>query len=470
MPRVGSRRKKSHSQKTAAEGETTGPTKFVSSAHTPLSLVTTIAEVSPALSRLCLEFRNIFSPATFTHLRPQKRLKVKDYVKAAETMDAKIIATFSKTDLAGYVKIGSLNQGPTTVFKLKEYVLSEDLRKSQKRPRGVNEKDIMVPPVLIMGGFDSGSLGKKSPDNMTKGLLEVVKTQFESFLPPMNIEKVNLKSVRRVVYVEHKEGGIIQIRHYAVKVKNASVSRNVSKLLRSISSSSSKRATGQVSTKSTEDLVNNAGAITSDSEIDDTVAVDGPVDGLNYRSIPVGAQIGVKLVELGPRIDLEIVKIESGLYSGEVLFHAHVEKEVEKIDMLQKEADLKLKRREDEEKRVLEKRKQRNELKKKMIERKVHHFNQVAGEDQVADQPSFDGENTSTTTPSTLPKKSTSAPGIIEFNEDEKTSEKWGKKKRQDRQDRQSSKKGSSNQRDSKRKGTKKLSVAEKFRKTQKRK
>ena len=47
---------------------------------------------------------------------------------------------------------------------------------------------------------------------------------------------------------------------------------------------------------------------------------------------PFGAQVG-------PRLDLEIVKIEEGLCNGKVLYHAHVEKTPEEAAALQNKTE-----------------------------------------------------------------------------------------------------------------------------------
>lgn len=47
-------------------------------------------------------------------------------------------------------------------------------------------------------------------------------------------------------------------------------------------------------------------------------------------------QSAVRLTEIGPRMTLELVKIEEGLCDGEVLYHSHVSKTAEQVEELRK--------------------------------------------------------------------------------------------------------------------------------------
>lgn len=65
----------------------------------------------------------------------------------------------------------------------------------------------------------------------------------------------------------------------------------------------------------------------SDSEVEDdpTSNVTLP-QNLAGRGAKAGAKSALRMYELGPRIRLELVKIEEGLLDGEVLFHKFIQK------------------------------------------------------------------------------------------------------------------------------------------------
>ena len=67
------------------------------------------------------------------------------------------------------------------------------------------------------------------------------------------------------------------------------------------------------------------GVSESEAEEDDASHVTTPA-GVGVRGVVGGATISVRLVELGPRMSLRLVKIEEGLLDGEILHHEFVEK------------------------------------------------------------------------------------------------------------------------------------------------
>lgn len=81
-----------------------------------------------------------------------------------------------------------------------------------------------------------------------------------------------------------------------------------------------------------------------------------------------GDAIKIGLKEIGPRMDLELIKVEEGVCSGEVTFHAYIVKsEEEKADLekrIRERREQKERRREAQERNV--------ELKRKSRERKSH--------------------------------------------------------------------------------------------------
>lgn len=75
-------------------------------------------------------------------------------------------------------------------------------------------------------------------------------------------------------------------------------------------------------------------------------------------------QSAIRLTEIGPRMTLELVKIEDGLCDGEVLYHTHVSKTPEEVAELRKRTTEK-KRLKEQRKREQEANVQRKQEKKK---------------------------------------------------------------------------------------------------------
>merc|ERR1712154_699222 len=110
----------------------------------------------------------------------------------------------------------------------------------------------------------------------------------------------------------------------------------------------------------------------SEAEEDETSHVSAP-SGVSVRGVVSGATSSVRLVELGPRMSLRLVKIEEGLLDGEILHHEFVEKTEEEKREIRENRE---KRKREKEKR---KKEQEKNIKKKQLEREDHKKKSLAG-------------------------------------------------------------------------------------------
>jgi ribosome biogenesis protein SSF1/2 len=69
------------------------------------------------------------------------------------------------------------------------------------------------------------------------------------------------------------------------------------------------------------------GAYSSESEIDD-LPVTLPSD---YQDKKKDTQVAIRLHELGPRLQMRLIKIEEGFCRGNVVFHAHQTKSPKEV-------------------------------------------------------------------------------------------------------------------------------------------
>lgn len=79
----------------------------------------------------------------------------------------------------------------------------------------------------------------------------------------------------------------------------------------------------------------------SDSEAeDDPVSKVTLPQNLSARGANAGAKSAIRLIELGPRMRLQLVKIEEGLVDGEVLFHQYIQKTEEEKKLIRQRREL----------------------------------------------------------------------------------------------------------------------------------
>lgn len=156
---------------------------------------------------------------------------------------------------------------------------------------------------------------------------------FQSLFPPLSPHTISLSSARRVVLISYDaERGTIEFRHYIIRVKPYGVSRQVRKVLDATTHSSA----GVLNLGKEKDvadfLLRKRGepgpdggyesASSAESAVGDGDAVDLADDYVG-RNNKKGQRKAVRLDEVGPRIELRLIKISEGVpgKEGAVLYH-----------------------------------------------------------------------------------------------------------------------------------------------------
>lgn len=160
---------------------------------------------------------------------------------------------------------------------------------------------------------------------------------FQTLFPPLSPHTLSLSSARRVVLVSYNtERETIDFRHYVIKVKPYGVSKRVRRVLEGVSSS--KTASGILDLGNEKDVADfllrrrgepgpeggyeSAASSTESVAGDDGDAVDLADDYVG-RNNKKGQRRAVRLDEVGPRMELRLVKITEGVpgQEGSVIYH-----------------------------------------------------------------------------------------------------------------------------------------------------
>lgn len=152
---------------------------------------------------------------------------------------------------------------------------------------------------------------------------------FQSLFPPLSPKTLSLSSARRVVLIAwNAERGTLDFRHYLITVRPYGVSRRVRKVLEGVTKSSildlgkEQDVADYVLRKRGEEGYETAStSAASEADADEvTVKLAGDYAGRNNRK---GEKRAVKLDEIGPRMELRLVKITEGVpgKEGGVIFH-----------------------------------------------------------------------------------------------------------------------------------------------------
>jgi ribosome biogenesis protein SSF1/2 len=167
---------------------------------------------------------------------------------------------------------------------------------------------------------------------------------FQTLFPPLAPQTLSLSSARRVVLVSYNAGrGTVDFRHYVITVKPYGVSRRVRRVLEGATTASSEKASrssrildlgnendvadfvlrkrGESAPDGGyESAASSAESIAGDEG--DAVSLAEDYVGRNNKK---GQKRAVRLDEVGPRMELRLVKITEGVpgKDGSVIFHQY---------------------------------------------------------------------------------------------------------------------------------------------------
>lgn len=266
-------------------------------------------------------------------------------------------------------------RGPTLHFRVEKYSLCKDVQKAQKRPKA-GGKDYLSPPLLVMNNFTSPnpSEGPNPTPLIPKHLETLTTTIFQSLFPPISPQTTPLTSIRRVLLLNREipsptttppsatsDSGTytLNLRHYAITTKRTGLSPGIRRLHpASTPTRPSRKTTPSLpSLRHLSDIADyildpSAGYTSaSESEADPSARIEvltpstlkPPLrprvsttsTGTNSRtttrngdrnSATTVEKRAVRLVELGPRLRLRMMKVEEGVCAGKVLWHEYVRK------------------------------------------------------------------------------------------------------------------------------------------------
>ncbi|KAB5594834.1 hypothetical protein CTheo_1649 [Ceratobasidium theobromae] len=344
------------------------PVEGSSSANTsnaPKSVVVKHGQVGPALSQLVRDLRKVMEPNTASKLRERKRNKMKDYLVIAPALGVTHIVALTLTPVAPSLRIMRLSAGPTLSFRIERYSLTRDLLNTSRHARSMG-MEYLSPPLLVLASFPPPGPG-------TPPHLSLVQKFFQALFPPLSPHAISLSSARRVVLISYNsETKTISIRHYLIGVRALGVTRHIRKLVEGKASASHKlldlgrekdladyilRAPGDPGPDGYESASSAASDIDGEGGIAE-VHLAGDYVGRNNRA---GSKRAVKLTEIGPRLELRLVKITEGVpgKQGAVLYHEFVKKTAAETAELKRaaaaRAKLKQERREQQARNVEQK-------------------------------------------------------------------------------------------------------------------
>ncbi|RLV91586.1 Ribosome biogenesis protein SSF2 [Spathaspora sp. JA1] len=309
-----------------------------------------------SLTQLVRDFRNVMQPHTAINLRERKSNRLKDFIVMAGPLGVSDLFIFNQSETTGNIslRIGKMPRGPTLQFKINSYSLVKDVRKILKHPKSVGKdsKEFLAPPLLVLNGFSSSIKDTAQHEKL-------MITMFQNMFPPIQPQSTKVSGIKRVLMIsKDPQTQEVEIRHYAINTKLVEENRNVKKLINS-HHNLKKNLPNLAKNSDVSDLLldpYSVGGMTSDSEVEDDAIVEIKQDlatnvikkkesaEVQEDQQPTTKKRAIKLTELGPRINMSLVKIEEGLIgSSKTLYHATITKSQLEQQELAKKHELKQK-------------------------------------------------------------------------------------------------------------------------------
>ncbi|GEQ69624.1 hypothetical protein JCM33374_g3297 [Metschnikowia sp. JCM 33374] len=304
-----------------------------------------------SLAQLVKDFRLVMEPHTAIKLRERKANKLKDFVVMSGPLNVSDLFVFKQSQTSGNVslRLAKMPKGPSLQFNVNSYSLMKDVRRILKHPKSAGRASALFkqPPLLVMNGF-SRKVGEMEKHE------KLMITVFQNLFPPIQPQKTRVSTIQRVLLINKMENGHIELRHYAISTKLVEESRNIKKLINS-HHNKTKKLPNLTNHTDISDLVldpYSVGGLTSDSEVEDDAVVEiqnTQVQHVKKKAadeVPASAtrKRAIKLQELGPRINMSLVKIEESILgSSKTIYHSNVTKSKEEEKELDRKHEMRLK-------------------------------------------------------------------------------------------------------------------------------
>jgi len=259
------------------------------------------------LSKLIHDLREVMLPFTAPKLKERSSNTMKDYLQVAGPLGVTHFMIFSITDLGSYLKVTRVPQGPTLTFQIQQYSHSTDIHNLQHNPHSPGN-EYNFPAVLIMSGFSEKSDIQH---------IDLMRLTFKDTFPAISVQDINLDHCRRAVLIHYDEASdTVEFRHYFISAQMIGINKSIKRVIQHKVSDLAEY--NDIS----EYVLSGLGATESDNEAENSKITDNRKKETKEGRKP-GTTKSIRLQELGPRMKLQLIKVEEELCTGSVHYHRH---------------------------------------------------------------------------------------------------------------------------------------------------
>lgn len=279
--------------------------------NTPKSIIVYRGDVGTAVRALMHEWRNVFLPWSSKKLHGRNK-SLKDFLAVASTFSVSHLQLFTAPSHGTSLRIMRFFNGPTLSFRVLSFTLHKEVMAKQRRPVAVDRAAWDVAPIVVLNNFSH-------PDLAQRAEVPLLAATFKALFPSLNVQTIQNSEIQRVClfhydHVEH----VVEVRHYYVNARTVGVTKTVKKLLEN------RRPTKLGTLESIDEVLDREDAWSDTDGEGEEVPLVQP---FRHHS----EQCRVKLQEIGPRMTLELEKVENGFAGGEVIYHRTEKKTLRQV-------------------------------------------------------------------------------------------------------------------------------------------
>lgn len=276
----------------------------------------------PALTTLVSELRRVMAPNTPEKLKQRKRqTSLEDMMHATLPLGVTHFMLLSQRGPRTQLRLLRAPSGPTLTFRVQQYSLTRGVRALQRSPPASAGPAFLHAPLVVINNF--GGADAPAPTKL-------MKVTFQNMFPPVNVQTARLKECTRVVlFHRNADEDTVEVRHFAIRGEPAGLTPAVKNLVRAHggrAAGAGRRALPNLrDVDDIADFVLDAASRGAASDTEDEASRPVPVpQGLGHKAAAAGDAADehrkVRLSELGPRLTLQLVRVEKGVCSGDVMF------------------------------------------------------------------------------------------------------------------------------------------------------
>jgi len=185
----------------------------------PHTFVFRRGSVSARLQTLVRDLRNVLMPYTAKNLKERRKNRIRDFIAAAGHLKVTHLLVLSESPAGGYLRMIRTPKGPTFTFKLTNYELMQEvIDKQQRRPSW--KPATSKPAVFVARGLNS-----------TKPHHKLASALFQGVFPALSVEEASTRDLKRMVYMWYNAScDTFEFRHFSSKISSIMPGDDVEKL------------------------------------------------------------------------------------------------------------------------------------------------------------------------------------------------------------------------------------------------